>query len=78
MPMAQLTILPVLLSKLSGIDEKTMMLDTIKLLARGTALPLCIDSTDSEVIEAVLRLYPGRAHKLSVCRNYIERYGEKN
>ncbi len=46
---------------LSGIDEKAMMLDTIKLLAQGTALPLCIDSTDSEVIEAVLRLYPGRA-----------------
>ncbi|MBU8901115.1 MAG: homocysteine S-methyltransferase family protein [Victivallales bacterium] len=46
---------------LSGIDEKTMMLETISLLAQGTALPLCIDSTDSEVIEAALRLYPGRA-----------------
>ena len=46
---------------LSGIDEKTMMLDTISLLAQGTALPLCIDSTDCEVIEAALRIYPGRA-----------------
>ncbi len=46
---------------LSGIDEKTMMLDAVSLLAQGTALPLCIDSTDSEVIEAALRLYPGRA-----------------
>jgi hypothetical protein len=46
---------------LSGIDEKAMMLDTVSLLAQGTALPLCIDSTDSEVIEAALRLYPGRA-----------------
>lgn len=46
---------------LSGIDEKAMMLDVVSLLAQGTALPLCIDSTDSEVIEAALRLYPGRA-----------------
>jgi 5-methyltetrahydrofolate--homocysteine methyltransferase len=46
---------------LSGIDEKTMMLETVSLLAQGTALPLCIDSTDSEVIEAALRIYPGRA-----------------
>ena len=46
---------------LSGIDEKAMMLDAVSLLAQGTALPLCIDSTDSEVIEAALRLYPGRA-----------------
>ena len=46
---------------LSGIDEKAMMLETINLLAQGTALPLCIDSTDSEVIEAALRIYPGRA-----------------
>jgi 5-methyltetrahydrofolate--homocysteine methyltransferase len=37
------------------------MLDVVGLLAQGTALPLCIDSTDSEVIEAALRLYPGRA-----------------
>jgi len=44
---------------LSGIDEKGMMLSAVSLLAQGTALPLCIDSTDSEVIEAALRLIPG-------------------
>jgi len=46
---------------LSGIDEKAMMLEAVGLLAQGSTLPLCIDSTDSEVVEAALRLYPGRA-----------------
>ncbi|MCK4981499.1 MAG: homocysteine S-methyltransferase family protein, partial [Victivallaceae bacterium] len=46
---------------LPGIDEKAMMLEAVSLLAQGTTLPLCIDSTDSNVIEAALRLYPGRA-----------------
>ncbi|MDD5697812.1 MAG: homocysteine S-methyltransferase family protein [Victivallaceae bacterium] len=46
---------------LSGIDEKAMMREAVNLLTQGTAPPLCIDSTDSEVIETALRLYPGRA-----------------
>jgi 5-methyltetrahydrofolate--homocysteine methyltransferase len=46
---------------LSGIDEKGMMVKSIVTLCQTTDLPLCIDSTDSEVIEAALRLYPGRA-----------------
>jgi 5-methyltetrahydrofolate--homocysteine methyltransferase len=60
---------------LSGIDEKTMMLDAISLLAQGSALPLCIDSTDSEVIEAALRLYPGRAlvNSISAEKERIEK-----
>ena len=60
---------------LSGIDEKAMMLETISLLAQGTALPLCIDSTDSEVIEAALRLYPGRAlvNSISAEKNRLEK-----
>ena len=44
---------------LSGIDEKEMMLKAVAMLGGG--LPLCIDSTSSEVIEAALRIYPGRA-----------------
>lgn len=46
---------------LSGIDEKSMMLQSIALLSKVTPLPLCIDSTRPEVVEAALRLYPGRA-----------------
>ena len=44
---------------LSGIDEKAMMVKAVGMLRNG--LPLCIDSADSEVIEAALRVYPGRA-----------------
>ncbi|QSH41844.1 homocysteine S-methyltransferase family protein [Lentisphaerota bacterium ZTH] len=46
---------------LSGIDEKDMMLKSVSMLAQASVLPLCIDSTRSDVIEAALRLYPGRA-----------------
>jgi 5-methyltetrahydrofolate--homocysteine methyltransferase len=60
---------------LSGIDEKAMMLEVVSLLAQGTVLPLCIDSTDSEVIEAALRLYPGRAlvNSISAEKNRLEK-----
>ena len=60
---------------LSGIDEKAMMLDAVSLLVQGTALPLCIDSTDSEVIEAALRIYPGRAlvNSISAEKDRIEK-----
>ena len=46
---------------LSGIDEKEMMLKAVRLLSRTSDLPLCIDSTIPEVVEAALRIYPGRA-----------------
>ena len=46
---------------LSGIDEKEMMLKAVRLLSRTSDLPLCIDSTNPEVVEAALRIYPGRA-----------------
>ena len=60
---------------LSGIDEKAMMIDSIKLLSQNSTLPLCIDSTDSEVIEAALRLYPGRAlvNSISLEKDRIEK-----
>lgn len=46
---------------MSGIDEKQMMLRAIEALSGATSLPLSIDSSYVEVIEAALRAYPGRA-----------------
>jgi len=46
---------------LSGIDEKAMMLKATGMLSHLTPLPLCIDTTRPDVMEAVLRRYPGRA-----------------
>ena len=46
---------------MSGIDEKTMMLRVLDELQTITSLPLSIDSSHVEVIEAALRRYPGRA-----------------
>jgi 5-methyltetrahydrofolate--homocysteine methyltransferase len=46
---------------LSGIDEMAMMLRAIRLLSNHSPLPLCVDTTRPEVVEAALRLYPGRA-----------------
>lgn len=45
----------------NGIDEKQMMLDAIEEITYTADLPLCIDSSFPEVIEAALRRYPGRA-----------------
>lgn len=46
---------------MSGINEKEMMLKVIDELQTVTNLPLCIDSSHVDVIEAALRRYPGRA-----------------
>lgn len=46
---------------MNGIDEKEMMLKTLKEVTRLVNLPLCIDSSHIDVIEAALRIYPGRA-----------------
>ena len=46
---------------MSGIDEKEMMLKVTEELSLATNLPLCIDSSHVDVIEAALRRYPGRA-----------------
>jgi 5-methyltetrahydrofolate--homocysteine methyltransferase len=46
---------------MSGIDEKEMMLTVLEEVANITSLPLAIDSSHVEVIEAALRKYPGRA-----------------
>lgn len=46
---------------MSGIDEKEMMCRAIDELTMVVDVPLSIDSSDPEVIEAALRRYPGRA-----------------
>ena len=46
---------------LSGVDEKELMLESVAMLSKSFSTPLCIDSTDYEVVEAALQLYPGRA-----------------
>lgn len=46
---------------MSGIDEKEMMLTVLEKVGEITNLPLCIDSSHVDVIEAALRKYPGRA-----------------
>ena len=44
-----------------GVDEKSAMVSAIKLLSTIAEQPLCIDSSSPGVIEAALRIYPGRA-----------------
>ncbi|MBR7120721.1 MAG: homocysteine S-methyltransferase family protein [Lentisphaeria bacterium] len=46
---------------LSGIDECAMMRKAVCRLAKSITVPLCIDSTDPQTVEAALRIYPGRA-----------------
>jgi 5-methyltetrahydrofolate--homocysteine methyltransferase len=46
---------------MAGIDEKETMKKIVSLLSTITDAPLCIDSSSAEVIEAALRIYPGRA-----------------
>lgn len=46
---------------MNGIDEKDMMLQAIYEVSQTVDCPLCIDSSHVEVIEAALRIYPGRA-----------------
>ncbi|WP_029231039.1 homocysteine S-methyltransferase family protein [Butyrivibrio sp. VCB2006] len=46
---------------MSGIDEKEMMLKVMEEVMSITDLPLCIDTSSAEVMEAALRIYPGRA-----------------
>lgn len=46
---------------MNGIDEKKMILDTIYEVTTTVDCPLCIDSSHVDIIEAALRIYPGRA-----------------
>ncbi len=44
-----------------GIDEKETMIKVVELLSSISDAPLCLDSSSPEVLEAALRIYPGRA-----------------
>lgn len=46
---------------MGGIDEKSMMLKAIDTVGSVTNLPLSLDSSHVDVLEAALRRYPGRA-----------------
>lgn len=46
---------------MGGIDEKEMMLKVLDEVTTASNLPLSIDSSHVEVMEAALRRYPGRA-----------------
>ena len=46
---------------MNGIDEKQMMLQALEEISGVTSLPLSIDSSHIDVLEAALRRYPGRA-----------------
>lgn len=46
---------------MNGIDEKQTMLDVINHVTMISNIPLSIDSSSIEVLEAALRIYPGRA-----------------
>lgn len=60
---------------MSGIDEKEVMLKAVNEVLRVTELPLSIDSSNAEVMEAALRVYPGRAliNSISLEKNKFER-----
>ncbi|MCR5415369.1 MAG: homocysteine S-methyltransferase family protein [Pseudobutyrivibrio sp.] len=46
---------------MNGIDEKHMMLESIYEVTSSVDLPLCLDTSHVDVMEAALRIYPGRA-----------------
>ncbi|MCR5283377.1 MAG: homocysteine S-methyltransferase family protein [Lachnospiraceae bacterium] len=46
---------------MSGIDEKETLIRVMEQVSQLTSLPLCMDSTSPDAMEAVLRRYPGRA-----------------
>ena len=46
---------------MGGIDEKEMMLQALEEISGVTSLPLSLDSSHVDVLEAALRRYPGRA-----------------
>ena len=69
---------------LPGADEKELMLQTLAAVREVTDVPLCIDSPNPEVLEAALKLYPGKAlvnsvngeeHSLRTVLPLVAKYG---
>ncbi len=54
-------VLDICLAVTERVDEKDQMAKVVKKMALGVDTPLMIDSTESEVTEAGLKTYPGRA-----------------
>lgn len=52
---------------MNGIDEKEMMCKSVYEIMMSVDAPLSIDSSHIDVIEAALRIYPGRALINSIC-----------
>jgi 5-methyltetrahydrofolate--homocysteine methyltransferase len=61
---------------MSGIDEKEMMLTVLSEVSGITDLPLCIDTSSAEVMEAALRIYPGRAlmNSISLEKEKVDKF----
>ncbi|BCN32045.1 homocysteine S-methyltransferase family protein [Anaeromicropila herbilytica] len=60
---------------MNGINEKEMMMKVIEEVSLASSVPLCIDSSHVDVIEAALRIYPGRAliNSISLEKEKFER-----
>lgn len=60
---------------MNGIDEKEMMLGAVYEVSSTVDCPLCIDSSHVDIIEAALRIYPGRAliNSISLEEEKLER-----
>lgn len=60
---------------MNGIDEKEMMLNAIYEVTTTVDCPLCIDTSYVDVMEAALRIYPGRAliNSISLEKEKIEK-----
>lgn len=46
---------------MSGVNEVALLQEVLTEVTQVTSLPLCIDTSDMEAMEAALRVYPGRA-----------------
>lgn len=60
---------------MNGIDEKETMVNAVYEITGFSNLPLCIDSSHVSVMEAALRIYPGRAliNSISLEKEKIEK-----
>jgi len=60
---------------MGGIDEKEAMIKAVNTLSVAVDVPLCFDSSNIDVLEAAMRIYPGRAliNSISLEKHKIEK-----
>jgi 5-methyltetrahydrofolate--homocysteine methyltransferase len=60
---------------MNGIDEKEIMVNAIEYISTKTEVPLVIDTSDTDVLEAALRIYPGKAliNSISLEKNTLDK-----